>query len=183
MSTIDIIAVKDEIKRYKARLVELDRENKSLNTELSTLTDRKTARRVEQNILACMEEIRFHDESTEISSGADNFDKKFREANMKLEISILNEEIRAVLPRLEMDVAAQEQRVKQCQRALKEQQAEMSLIPKTYLIDPKDMMEKIGQLKKQRDTIQCKHSFQNDILLRFKQIFDFLSDYINDFLQ
>ena len=153
--TVDVLAVKDEIRKYKARLQEVERDNKALSAELTSLTERNSIIQTQQRILTCMEEIRFHEDSSEIEV----FDKKFREANAKLEISILNEEIRAALPKLEAEAAKHEQQIKLYSRKLKDQDAEMALIPEQYLVDSQRISAQVAVLKKKRDDLQCEFIF------------------------
>lgn len=155
MSSIDIIAIKDEIKRYKARSIELEKENRRISAELSDVGARNAALKTEFGILACMEEIRFHDNVLDAAeAGEIVFDKKFREANMKLEIQILNDEIRQVIPKLEQEAAGNEAAVKRLARQQAEVGDELGMFPSQFLVSSDETQRKIDVLKKRKAEIE-----------------------------
>jgi hypothetical protein len=145
---MDIITVKDEIKRNKNRFMDIDRENKRLQSELEDLQKRNGCMKTEFNILSCMEEIRLHDDILETTEYAEP-DKKFREAYMKLEIQVLNDEIRQVIPKLESEISQYDIETNKYNTILRDQQAELALFPKQFLIDAEELLDKI-EIAKQR---------------------------------
>lgn len=156
-STIDVIAVKDEIRRYKARSAEFEKENKRITAELHDVTTKNAKLKTEFNILSCMEEIRFHDNVLDAAEAGDiRFDKKFKEANTKLEIQILNDEIRQVIPKLEQEAATNESAVKRLTRQHGEVADELSMFPKQFLIESEEAQRNIALLRRRRADIEGK---------------------------
>lgn len=154
-SNIDVIAIKDEIKRYKARSAEFEKENKRISAELHDVTATNAKLKTELNILNCMEEIRFHDNVLDAAEAGDiKFDKKFKEANAKLEIQILNDEIRQVIPKLEQEAAANESAVKRLSRQHGEVADELSMFPRQFLIEREEAQRSIDLLKRQKADIE-----------------------------
>lgn len=154
-SNIDLIAIKDEIKRYKSRGNEIEKENKRIAAELSNVSARNATLKTEFGILSCMEEIRFHDNVLDAAeAGEIVFDKKFREANMKLEIQILNDEIRHVIPKLEQEAAANEGAVKGLIKHQSEVNEELAMFPTQFLIGSEEAQRKIDILKKRKAEIE-----------------------------
>jgi hypothetical protein len=153
--SVDVIAIKDELKKYKARAIEVEKENKRLTAELHDTTTRNAKLKTEFNILGCMEEIRFHDNVLDAAEAGDIvFDKKFREANAKLEIQILNEEIRQVIPKLEAEAGANEAAVKRLTRQQAEVSEELNMFPTQYLIESDEAQRKIDLLHRRKIEIE-----------------------------
>ena len=154
-SNVDVIAIRDEIKRYRARSSELEKENKRISAELQDTCRRNTSMKTEFNILTCMEEIRFHDNMLDaVEAGDIVYDKKFREANMKLEIQILNDEIRNVIPKLEQEAAANEGATKRLTKQMKSVTEELSMFPTQFLIGAEEAQAKIDVLKARKAQIE-----------------------------
>jgi hypothetical protein len=164
-----VLAIRDEVRRYRQQLSALETDNQAMQAELDTLRQQGVRLRSQYNILSCMQEIRFHedtaaafaagiDQSDIITSnsgtlGGATYDKKFREANLKLEITILNEDIRPILPRLEREAAAAEQRLRDLQRTAQEQDAERELLPPEYLVPVSEMRAKLETLRKTKEAL------------------------------
>lgn len=156
-SNIDVIALKDEIKRYKARSSEVEKENKRISAELANATTRNATLKTEFGILSCMEEIRFHDNVLDAAESGDIvFDKKFREANMKLEIQILNDEIRHVIPKLEQEAALNENAAKRLTKQQSDLGEELAMFPTQFLVDNEEAKRKIDMLKLRKAEIEGK---------------------------
>ena len=154
-SNIDVIALKDEIKRYKARSTDVEKENQRLSAELSDTTARNATLKTEFSILSCMEEIRFHDNVLDAAESGDIvFDKKFREANMKLEIQILNDEIRHVIPKLEQEATLNENAVKRLAKQQSELGEELAMFPTQFLVDNEEAQRNIDMLKLRKAEIE-----------------------------
>jgi hypothetical protein len=109
MASDDIYELRDQIKSMVATLRNIDEEKRSLLIESQKYEERCLALKTEANILGALDAVRFHD-NEDMTQSAENglFDKKFLEANLKLDLTFLNLELRQNLPKLEKEAIAAE---------------------------------------------------------------------------
>jgi hypothetical protein len=109
MASDDIYELRDQIKSMVATLRNIDEEKRSLTKEAQKYEERCLALKTEANILGALDAVRFHD-NEDMSQSNENglFDKTFLEANLKLDLTILNLELRQNLPKLEKEAIAAE---------------------------------------------------------------------------
>ena len=101
----DILDLKDEIKKLKIRKTELINERLTIQKEITVYDNHRNTLQQEQNILTPLDELRFvGDDDANINVSSDpNTDKRHAETDRKLELQILNCEIRAALNSLETE--------------------------------------------------------------------------------
>lgn len=101
----DILDLKDEIKKLKIRRTELIQERTTIQNEITVFDALRTTLQQESNILSPLDELRFvGDDDTNTNGSADpNTDKRHAEMDRKLELQILNSDIRAALAGLEAE--------------------------------------------------------------------------------
>ena len=101
----DILDLKDEIKKLKIRKTELINERTTIQNEITVFDNLRTTLQQEQNILSPLDELRFvgDDDANANVSSDPNTDKRHAETDRKLELQILNGEIRAALSSLEAE--------------------------------------------------------------------------------
>lgn len=170
----DVLAIRDDVRKFRQQLAASEADNQSMQAEVGTLRQQGVRLRSQYNILSCIEEVKFHEDTASAFAavldpndsgaasnagtlGGANYDKKFREANFKLEITILNEDIRPILPRLEREAAAAEQRLRDLQRQAREQEAERELLPPEYLTPVSEMRARLETLRKTKEALKSKN--------------------------
>lgn len=104
----DVEELRKLIKNVKMQCVALENEQRSLETENSKFEEQFSSLQKEYNILnAIVEADTLDGEENEANQDENNLGpidhKKLAEADRKLELQILNQEIRAVLPKLEAE--------------------------------------------------------------------------------
>jgi chromosome segregation ATPase len=133
MASTDIYELRDQIKRMNSQLQSLNEERISLRKEEQTFEDRLTALRMETSVLSALDEVRFQESKDPIGDGISDSqvlnDRTFLEANLKLELTVFNAEIRQALPRLEKEAIAWEDSFSKYSEALAKQEARQSLLP------------------------------------------------------
>lgn len=123
----DIDEFKDLIRKLKIRKNELTTESASLNSKIEEAAATYESAKKELNVLNVADEIR--NESAEIASNSLLLDKKFIEDNKKLEISILNHDIKLSLPKLEQEAIIWEQKMHDIEKETLKTQEQMSQMP------------------------------------------------------
>lgn len=130
----DLHDVKDEIKKWKLKKSQLDEDKHFLNEEIEKANAKLSGLRHELNILKPIDEVRlFQDEGSGVGNtlfdidtrnggsrnakDIRNFQLNCNTMNAKLEMQIINEEIRAVLPKLEAEVALWENSAKDSKKS------------------------------------------------------------------
>ena len=102
-----------------------------------------------------MEEFRFLDNMLEATeTGSIVFDKKFKEANAKLEIQLLNDEIRHIIPKLEQEASTNEANTKRLTRQLADANEELNMFPSQFLLDSEEAQIKIDNLRRQKAELE-----------------------------
>ena len=101
----DILDLKDEIKKLKIRKTELIQERTTIQNEITVFDNLRNTLQQEQNILSPLDELRFvGDDDANVNVSSDpNTDKRHAEMDRKLELQILNQEIRGALSSLEAE--------------------------------------------------------------------------------
>jgi hypothetical protein len=126
MASDDIFELRDQIRGMLSTLRGLDEEKRSLQQEMKQHEQKCLILKTESNILSALDEVRFHDTSAAEhgegdTSGGGTFDKSFLEANLKLELTILNQELRQNLPKLEKEAIHAEEETQIAEEILLQQ--------------------------------------------------------------
>lgn len=175
----DIPALRDFIRKLKIRREDLNYETESLQKEISELDEKSTTLRGELNVLSAVDHVRIHTNDGFIKESDDKLqsdeDKKFAEANMKLEIKILNAEIRHSLPSLEAEALKWEEAVFSAQVAENAAQKEYESLPPELTMTVAEMESEVEKQQRERDKIKTSYSTDtanclNDIRLNLAQV-------------
>ena len=128
----DIDEFKDLIRKLKTRKNELIIESTNVNNQIQEISATYESATKELNILNVADEIR--NETSDVANPNNSLilDKKFIEENKKLEISILNHEIKSVLPKLEQEAMIWEQKMHDIEKETLKTQEQMSQMPDQY---------------------------------------------------
>lgn len=132
MASTDIYELRDQIKRMNAQLQSYDDERISLRQEEKAYDDRLNALRMETSVLAALDEVRFEeskDNGVEFTDSQVLNDRKFLEANLKLELTVFNAEMRQSLPRLEKEALKWEELLNEHTKAFEKHEAWQGLLP------------------------------------------------------
>eukprot|EP01041_Mallomonas_annulata_P010771 gene10771-22496_t len=151
----DTIELRDQIRKLKIHRGDLISESKLLEQEISTLEDRCSSLRSELNVLYPVDQVRVHEVPPEVDN-VDISDKKFFEANMKLEIKIITADIRSSLPALEAEALMWEERVHKAGEFLKRSEDTLDRLPAVF---KKNLDEDIAALRK--ESAKMNVSFNN----------------------
>lgn len=133
MASTDIYELRDQIKRMTSTLQSLNEERIDLRREEQAYEDRLIALRMETSVLSALDEVRFQESKDDVVDGiSDNQllnDRAFLEANLKLELTIFNAEIRQSLPRLEKEALEWEDSLSKYTAELAKQEERQNLLP------------------------------------------------------
>jgi hypothetical protein len=109
----DILDIRDEIKKLKLRKLQLIADRKGIQEEIDSYDVKRNALRQELNVLEPLDELRFAEQDDTgggdpsggdpASSDAAATEKRHAEMDRKLELQILNAEIRTTLTALEQE--------------------------------------------------------------------------------
>jgi hypothetical protein len=140
----DIYELREQIKTMIQTIKSLEEEKKQSEKEGKEYEIKLMTLRTEGNILGALEQVRYHDLNEMIgrtggsvgggisqgisgggereSVGGEIFDQKFLEENLKLELQILNAELRHNLPKIEKEAIESEYSYQNAENLLKKEQ-------------------------------------------------------------
>lgn len=109
MASDDIYELRDQIKSMMSTLRTIEEEKKCLSRETQQYEEKCLLLKTEANILNALDTVRYHDHEV-INEMIDKkiFNKTFLESNLKLDLSILNLELRQNLPKYEKEIIGKE---------------------------------------------------------------------------
>lgn len=142
----DIPALKDQIRELKARKLELETEKADLLHQNLMYETKASECKQELNVLSAVNELRY----AVIEDGATIFTLKMMEANRKLELQILNPEIKGALPILESQALEWEAKVNVYEKSAQEANARHRVLPKNLMLSSDEIVEEIGKLYESR---------------------------------
>ena len=161
--------LKDELKRLKEKKAEILNRNASIDNELKDLDLALSNYRREINVLSTIsnaknEESILKDTSEKESVDGSISDKKFFELDLKLEMSILNAEIKKVLDPLEKEAATLEDEATILEKMVKEGEIEHKKFPKSFLMSADELREEIVKLTFEKNDLKRKWNVRRNIL-------------------
>jgi hypothetical protein len=114
MASADDVVLRDQIKALRAQQLSMREEKIRVEKSIQASELKCNALKMEANILAALDEVRFQEVEEPVSSHSaldDGFTRQFIERNLKLDLQILNAELRQALPRLEKEaIRAEDER-------------------------------------------------------------------------
>ncbi|KAJ1441739.1 hypothetical protein B484DRAFT_442623 [Ochromonadaceae sp. CCMP2298] len=150
----DELDLKERIRKYRAARQHIDSERAQLEEEAEALEMRMASLRQEMNVLGSSELVA--DDCTEESNPEAM--KRFRVWNDKLEMKILNQEMRLSLPHLERDAELWEGRSQGMQRATQKNAKDQTRFPSMVMRAAEEIEEHIGALVEERYTLKAQAS-------------------------
>lgn len=132
VKVFDSIELKSEIRKLRARKIDLEQERKELESAIADGEERLINLRKQSNIALVSREIEWQSDcpDSEIDSETD---KRLQEMNLKLELQILNAELKKVLPSLEARALKCESQVHQIEKKSQKASEKVAKIPTTFL--------------------------------------------------
>lgn len=104
MELDDEIVLRERVKSLRGELLLLKQEKKTLEENIESNEKRNMGLRMEANILSALEEGTDHPHpSSSSSSFSEHLGRNFLEKNLMLELQVLNQELRLILPKLEKE--------------------------------------------------------------------------------
>jgi chromosome segregation ATPase len=148
---MDAIDLKREIKLLREKRSDLENEKNSLLDELEGLESKERALKQEINVVGAVHSLNHAERAPNNSStGAgivdSNFEKKFREINMKSDIKVLNQHIKAALQRLEAEALLWESSIHEHEKAAQSIEDECNQLPGHLLRNGQELEEELGAL-------------------------------------
>ena len=173
----DISDLKEKIRRLRATKAAQESERKTYETQCAELESQLAQLRKELNIIGKVDTLQCHasDEFTEESNPETM--KKFRIMNDKLEMKIINQEIRLALPQLEKEVKSWEFKSKGRQKATSKNEKTHMQFPSVVLKSADEIEEQIGQVMEERYKI--KSQISHDIAVKKKEKLEICTDIAN----
>ena len=152
----DIPALREQIKLLKNKQADLQSESASIQQDIYELESKSVSLRSELNVLGAVDHVRIHENPNQIESDSDNviLDKKFIEANAKLEMKILISDIRSTLPTLEAEAIRWEEEIHNSSVVLKNEQVEYAKLPPNFTMTIDQINEEIIKLTKEKAKIK-----------------------------
>lgn len=129
MASADISALREQIRNMSTILKNLQEDKDALQRDAHSYDEKYSALRMEANILLAMDEVRWQEQERNQKQSSSSQDisslnkTTFQEENLKLELTILNSELRSVLPKLEKEAIAKENLRSQREGFLHEQRS------------------------------------------------------------
>lgn len=142
----DAADLKEKIRRLRATRAELEQDRKTMEEESLRYENMLTSLRQELNIIGNIDTLQCHasDEFTEEFNPEAM--KKFKIMNDKLEMKILNQEIRTALPQLERDAKSWEVKSKGKLKSITKNEKNQMLFPSMMLNSQAEIEEQIGMV-------------------------------------
>lgn len=151
----DIPDLKEKIRRLRATRTAQEVERKQLEGDVSHLESRLASLRQELNIIGKVDKLQCAatDEFTEETNPETM--KKFRVINDKLEMKILNQEIRLALPHLEKEVKSWEAKSKGKLKATLRNEKVQQQFPSVVLKSAEEIEDQIGQVMEEHYKVKA----------------------------
>lgn len=142
----DAADLKEKIRRLRATRAELEQDRKTMEEESLRYENMLASLRQELNIIGNIDTLQCHasDEFTEEFNPEAM--KKFKIMNDKLEMKILNQEIRTALPQLERDAKSWEVKSKGKLKSITKNEKNQMLFPSMMLNSQAEIEEQIGMV-------------------------------------
>lgn len=134
MASTDDVVLRDQIKALRIQQQSMKEEKLKLEKSIESSELKCNALKMEANILAALDEVRFQEieepvESKSISDDGGLFNRQFIEKNLKLELEILNSELRQALPKLEKEAIRNEDKRNKISEELQEHMKKIESLP------------------------------------------------------
>jgi septal ring factor EnvC (AmiA/AmiB activator) len=173
----DVADLKEKIRRLRATRTALEDERRQLEADSAQLESQLASLRQELNIIGKVDKLQCAatDEFTEETNPESM--KKFRIMNDKLEMKILNQEIRLALPQLEKEVKAWEAKSKGKMKSTLRNEKVQLQFPSMVLKSAEEIEEQIGQVLEER--YRVKALVTNDIAARKKEKVEICTEIAN----
>jgi chromosome segregation ATPase len=151
----DVSDLKEKIRRLRAARSAMEEERKQLESDCTQFEDKLSSLRQELNIIGKVDKLQClaTDEFTEDTNPETM--KKFRVMNDKLEMKILNQEIRLALPQLEKEVKNWEAKSKGKVKATIRNEKTQMQFPSVVLKSAEEIEEQIGQVLEERYKVKA----------------------------
>lgn len=157
MAVYDQLELKAMTKKLKARMSELLAEQSSLQQQISELASTYASAKQNVNSLGVDDEIRmFEGDDTVV------LDKKFLEADQKLEVQILNQEIKACLPKLEHDAVFWEQQMHGIEKQTQKAAAGVAKLPSHLTKTTEELEQLFHSLTERKQELTASIKSEND---------------------
>lgn len=156
----DVADLKDSVRKLTRQLQQLRDEKKQLNDELASLEQKHNTLRVEANVLQALEEAKVEEykESRSVSesvvSESELQSQSFKEANMKLEVTLLTADIKQSMQRLEKEAIIAEERAAHAQSELAVQHKREKSLPESVYRNPADEALEIRKLQRKKEKLE-----------------------------
>lgn len=163
----DAADLKEKIRRLRANRAELDLDRKAMEEESLRYENILASLRQELNIISNIDTLQCHasDEFTEEFNPEAM--KKFKIMNDKLEMKILNQEIRTALPQLERDAKSWEVRSKGKLKSITKNEKNQMLFPSMMLNSTEEIEEQIGMVLDEK--YKVKSLITHDLAVKKKE--------------
>jgi hypothetical protein len=170
----DAADLKEKIRRLRQTKAQIEEDRKQMEDEMAKYENRLAGLRQELNIIGTIDHIQ--------TGAADDFSeelnpeamKKFRILSDKLDMKILNQEIRTVLPRLEKEANQWEQKSKGQYKISLRNEKNQLLFPSMMLMSTAEIEEQIGQVVEERYKVKSHAS--HDISVKKKEKVEVCAD-------
>lgn len=155
MASTDDVVLRDQIKALRVQQQSIRDEKMALERSIQSSEMKCTALKMEANILAALDQVRFHESEEPVTANSVHddvvFNRQFIEKNLKLELQILNAELRQVLPKLEKEAIRKEDKRNRVSEELQEQMKRMESLPIT---SPQELVAKEEELLEKKQLLQ-----------------------------
>lgn len=173
----DTSDLKEKIRRLRASRASLEQDRKNLEQEVAHLESVLAGLRQELNIIGKVDTLQCAatDEFTE--EGNPEMMKKFRIMNDKLEMKILNQEIRGALQSLEKEAKSWEARAKGKAKISARNEKNQLLFPSVMLNSAAEIEDQIGMVMDER--YKVKSLISHDVAVKKKEKVEICTEIAN----
>ena len=168
----DVEALRKLVADLKAESQQLSNEMSALEVERKEFEASTSALKQEFNIIGVTADISGWDDTLDTSDGVpsdvDGEDKKWFEENRKLEVKILNEEMRGVLQKLEKDALTYESNIFAIEKKALLAQERQKLLPSLLNKSSSELEEEMGIIIEKRLKVKATMKLQADAAAKEK---------------
>lgn len=154
MASNDDVVLKEQIRELKVKQQIIKEEKMKLEKSIYESDLKCNALKMEANILAALDEVRFQDIDEPVASQSVHddvtFSRQFLEKNLKLELEILNAELRQSLPKLEKEAIRAEDKANKSNEDLQICKKEIEKLP---IISAQELEEKEEELMRTKQLL------------------------------
>jgi hypothetical protein len=172
-SLLDVESLHEKIRASEEKISELVSERSRLESDIAFLRQQDEAQRLESNVVGAIDKVRFFSEKNSLKHGGKSgdggmtraqldLDRKFWQADRKLEVRLLNDDMRSSLQALEARTINSERLAAQLKAESNETKNRGSMIPSYYLLNMEELAKAAQEQREENIRLRTQLSKEAD---------------------